>query len=192
MFAAMVAQPGTLAAATTNPVPPSVGNTIAIPRLGINCIVMNDGPAGLRMLSVMGTQKYACTAFPIGTLLASSTITGSSPLVNQSLYESVTPVTLTAGQNYYLAAFGGPMVINAYEPGDPNDSGPVTMAPDIQLGEAIGSANTDFEFPNIPEGNPGSAILAPNLEFAPAPVPEPSPLWLFNGGVLMWSIIRRR
>jgi len=72
MFAAMVAQPGTLAAATTNPVPPSVGNTIAIPRLGINCVVMNDGPAGLRMLSVMGTQKYACTAFPIGTLLASS------------------------------------------------------------------------------------------------------------------------
>lgn len=71
-FAAMVAQPGTLAANTVNPVPSTAGNTIAIPRLAIPCLVMNDGPAGLRMLGGLGGQKYECTAFPIGTLLASS------------------------------------------------------------------------------------------------------------------------
>ena len=72
MFAQMVAQPGTLAAATDNPVPGTAGNTIAIPRLGIPCVVVNDGPAGLRMMAGLGGQKYECTAFPIGTLLASS------------------------------------------------------------------------------------------------------------------------
>ena len=71
-FAQMVAQPGTLAAATVNPVPSTAGNTVAIPRLGIPCIVVNDGPAGLRMLGGFGGQKYECTAFPVGTLLASS------------------------------------------------------------------------------------------------------------------------
>ncbi len=72
MFAQMVAQPGTLAGNTINPVPSTAGNTIAIPRLGIPCIVVNDGPAGLRMLGGFGDQKYECTAFPVGTLLASS------------------------------------------------------------------------------------------------------------------------
>ncbi|HZX57389.1 MAG TPA: hypothetical protein VFE54_01640, partial [Mucilaginibacter sp.] len=72
MFASMVAAPGTLAANTVNPVPATAGNTIAIPRLGIPCIVVNDGPAGLRMIGGFGGQKYECTAFPVGTLLASS------------------------------------------------------------------------------------------------------------------------
>jgi beta-glucosidase len=72
MFAGMVAQPGTLAANTGNPVAGTAGNTVAIPRLGIPCIVVNDGPAGLRMIGGFGGQKYECTAFPVGTLLASS------------------------------------------------------------------------------------------------------------------------
>jgi beta-glucosidase len=71
-FAGMVAEEGSFAANTINPIPSTAGNTIAIPRLGIPSIVVNDGPAGLRMMSGFGGQKYACTAFPIGSLLASS------------------------------------------------------------------------------------------------------------------------
>jgi len=61
-------QPGSLASKTKSPIPLAAGTTIEIPRLGIPCVVFNDGPAGLRMMG----GKYKCTAFPIGSLLAST------------------------------------------------------------------------------------------------------------------------
>ena len=64
----MVPDTGSLASKTKSPVPAAAGTTIEIPRLGIPCVVVNDGPAGLRMLG----GHYKTTAFPIGTLLAST------------------------------------------------------------------------------------------------------------------------
>lgn len=50
----------------------AAGTTVAIPRLGIPALVVCDGPAGIHAFNAGRSRMYYATAWPIGTLLASS------------------------------------------------------------------------------------------------------------------------
>ena len=69
-----------MAACRKASVPGCAGYTWPVPRLGINSIIMADGPAGLRIAPTReGTDStFYCTGFPIGTSLAA---TWNQPLV---------------------------------------------------------------------------------------------------------------
>ncbi len=106
-----------------------------------------------------------------GTLLASSSVSFDSVLVNATRYEAVTPTFLSAGLTYYIGAYapGGTIVLSGEDPGM---GGSVTMSPEINIGMAVYDPGA-YGFPTTSGGNQGSALIAPNFQFVDA-VPEPS------------------
>jgi len=103
-----------------------------------------------------------------GNLLASATVALSDPLVNGYLFQSITPVSLTAGQTYTLDAFIGN---NPWAYG----AAPITSS-------NVTFKNTDYlygsglAFPTSTVGSP-TAYYGPNFEIGTGntdPVPEPS------------------
>ncbi len=108
---------------------------------------------------------------PDGTLLASNVISSNSPLVNQSRYEPITPVTLRASLTYTIAAYStnGLLILLAEAPAD---GGSAIMSSGIQLGTAAFSTNgysSGLIFPYGLQGGPGAAAITANFQYTAAP-----------------------
>ena len=112
---------GTARTADDRPVriPGSAGETHAVRRLGIPSITLSDGPAGVRIDPIRNgangkpdsTRTFYATAFPVGTLLASSWDTALVRRVGVAFGEEArdygVDVLLMPGMNIHRNPLGG-------------------------------------------------------------------------------------
>jgi beta-glucosidase len=99
---------------TQDRVPGASGTTYGIPRLGIPSIVVSDGPAGVRIEPIRNgdsSKTFYATAWPVGTLLASSWDTAlvrkTGAAFGNEVREYGVDVLLGPGMNIHRNPLGG-------------------------------------------------------------------------------------
>ncbi len=116
-----------------------------------------------------------------GTLLGSAVITRSSQLINGSLYEAISPIMITAGDTYIVAAGTSGSLELAQVAVDTLQS-PFTFA------GSAGVSGQGFSFPTtvLPVTSDNSIIYGANFLFQPVPEPGVLGLLALGGLGLVW------
>lgn len=89
----------------------AAGTIVGVPRLGIPSLVVCDGPAGIHPFNTGKSRTYYATAWPIGTLLASSWDTTLVKKVGAALGKEAkefgVDIVLAPGMNIHRNPLGG-------------------------------------------------------------------------------------
>lgn len=128
-----------------------------------------------------------------GDLLSTAVLAETDPIFNQSYYQTVSPVTLTAGVSYFIGAVSAVGTVGTTNPpvelwaGNAVNDGSFSVSPDIKyLGVATG-ANI---WEGLQSGTTTSLLVGPDFQYNV--VPEPSALALAGLGGLSLLRLRRR
>jgi hypothetical protein len=147
--------------------------TITVMNLGCFARVFDENPSAA---SIQVTLWDAG-----GALLRSGLITPGSTLVNNSRYESITPVALTAGAVYLLGVYSGGSLGLAVA--GAAAGGTVSSSPEVQWrGMAVASSGGGFP----PETTLSSLFVGPNFQYIRGGVPEPSSGLLLGIGAALF------
>jgi len=154
----------------------SPSQNIVISSLGWLAIASNPPPVGVS-IGLWSTD---------GTLLRSSGIDGNAVLVNGNLYESVSPLSVSAGSTLVVAVgSSGENIMFVAFPGSPTQD-PVNFAGTADLN------GNGFEFPTVQSTIDDTDRVIPAASFLFQLVPEPNELVPAVTGAVLLSLRRRR
>jgi hypothetical protein len=120
---------------------------------------------------------------PAGTLLTSATVSATDPLSANFRYHPIAPITLTAGQTYFIAGVSGIIDDYAFTPMA------FSSDPSVKFISSAYVQSTTLAFPKLVEQ---VGYFGPNFMIAGA-VPEPAAVSLLAIGALSsWIAARRR
>jgi hypothetical protein len=128
--------------------------TISVTELGYGSDTWGQEPATVLLLDTNDV------------ILASAQVTFSSPILSWAHYETISPVTLTPGQTYYLWSFWtngvwtGPGLLSS----GPFQNGTFTVARDILYIGTADSTNADGSLPHT-QGPPTVLRIGPNFAY---------------------------
>jgi len=146
-----------------------------VAELGVFDSVLQEAPIGPITVGLWAEN---------GTLLASTQVSATSWLVNQSRYTSISPVALAGGQIYFLGAFRSTgFSMSTIGPGA---GGSFVTTGNIQYLGLAQNTSTAFGIPQFEAGGGSLLYAGPNFR-----VPEPSSFALMGLGILGSAIFRR-
>ena len=161
-----------------------VTNAVTVTDLGcISDFFINNGTTSPLQVGLWGDGPSP---------LASVSVTPSSSLVGQSLYESVGEVIIGPGQTYHIGVFFGGVLYSLDVVAPALDGFVSTAQPLASLSAARGGDSAGFVSPATVPGTEGAAFLGPNFLWRDVPEPSSGLLLVLGGLLLAVRKLKRR
>ena len=165
-----------------------VNTTVTVSGLGYYADPITGNADGNQTALYQCTDS-TCTA-TTGPALASVTVDNTNPLTGHFRYDTISPITLIAGDYYQVDGVSNVDNYTWNDPGFATDPA-ITYLANTWTSNPIGADFQGFVQNDVSDGYWGPGLFLGAATFA-APAPEPASLALFGAGLARLRLIRRR